>query len=60
MATDGIEMTAAAAELVARGAKAYAAARRPETVDIPGVTPVRHHRPRVRRAAEIASTSTFS
>ena len=29
-----------AAELVARGAKVYAAARRPETVDLPGVTPV--------------------
>ena len=25
-----------AAELVARGAKVYAAARRPETVDVPG------------------------
>jgi NAD(P)-dependent dehydrogenase (short-subunit alcohol dehydrogenase family) len=30
-----------AAELVRRGAKVYAAARRPETVDLPGVTPVR-------------------
>lgn len=29
-----------AAELVARGAKVYAAARRPETVDIPGVVPI--------------------
>ncbi|MFI7605934.1 SDR family oxidoreductase [Micromonospora sp. NPDC049366] len=30
-----------AAELVARGATVYAAARRPETIDLPGVTPVR-------------------
>ncbi len=29
-----------AAELVARGAKVYAGARRPETVDLPGVIPV--------------------
>jgi NAD(P)-dependent dehydrogenase (short-subunit alcohol dehydrogenase family) len=29
-----------ATELVARGAKVYAAARRPETVDIPGVVPI--------------------
>lgn len=29
-----------AAELVARGAKVYAAARRPETVDLPGVVPI--------------------
>ncbi|SBS76063.1 Short-chain dehydrogenase/reductase SDR [uncultured Mycobacterium sp.] len=29
-----------AAELVARGAKVYAAARRPETVDVPGVVPI--------------------
>lgn len=29
-----------AAELLARGATVYAAARRPETVDLPGVTPV--------------------
>jgi NAD(P)-dependent dehydrogenase (short-subunit alcohol dehydrogenase family) len=31
---------ALAAELTARGATVYAAARRPETVDLPGVTPV--------------------
>lgn len=30
-----------ALELLARGAKVYAAARRPETIDIPGVIPVR-------------------
>ena len=38
-----------AAELVARGAKVYAAARRPETVDVPGVIPVAagHHRSRI-------------
>ena len=29
-----------AAQLVERGAKVYAAARRPETIDIPGVVPV--------------------
>lgn len=29
-----------AVELVARGAKVYAAARRPETIDIPGVVPI--------------------
>ncbi|AEV72347.1 short-chain dehydrogenase of unknown substrate specificity [Mycolicibacterium rhodesiae NBB3] len=29
-----------ATELVARGAKVYAAARRPETVDLPGVVPI--------------------
>ena len=29
-----------AGELLARGAKVYAAARRPETIDIPGVVPV--------------------
>ncbi|BBZ19999.1 SDR family oxidoreductase [Mycolicibacterium gadium] len=29
-----------AAELLARGAKVYAAARRPETVDLPGVVPI--------------------
>ncbi|WP_445167733.1 SDR family oxidoreductase [Mycolicibacterium sp. Dal123E01] len=29
-----------AAELVSRGAKVYAAARRPETIDLPGVVPV--------------------
>jgi NAD(P)-dependent dehydrogenase (short-subunit alcohol dehydrogenase family) len=29
-----------AAELVARGAKVYAAARRPETIDLPDVVPI--------------------
>ncbi|NTY61734.1 SDR family oxidoreductase [Mycolicibacterium sphagni] len=29
-----------AAELVSRGAKVYAAARRPETIDLPGVVPI--------------------
>jgi NADP-dependent 3-hydroxy acid dehydrogenase YdfG len=29
-----------ASQLVARGAKVYAAARRPETIDVPGVVPV--------------------
>jgi hypothetical protein len=32
---------ALAAQLVERGAKVYAAARRPETVDVPGVVPLR-------------------
>ncbi len=47
-----------AEELVARGAKVYAAARRPETVDLPGVIPVQldiTDPDSVRRAAEIAS-----
>jgi NAD(P)-dependent dehydrogenase (short-subunit alcohol dehydrogenase family) len=47
-----------ATELVARGAKVYAAARRPETIDIPGVTPVQldiTDPESVHRAAEIAS-----
>ena len=47
-----------AADLVARGAKVYAAARRPETVDIPGVITVQldiTDPESVRRAAEIAS-----
>ena len=47
-----------ATELLARGAKVYAAARRPETVDIPGVVPVQldiTDPESVRRAAEIAS-----
>jgi NAD(P)-dependent dehydrogenase (short-subunit alcohol dehydrogenase family) len=50
-----------AAELVARGAKVYAAARRPETVDLPGVVPVQldiTDPESVRRAAEIASDVT--
>jgi NAD(P)-dependent dehydrogenase (short-subunit alcohol dehydrogenase family) len=47
-----------ATELLARGAKVYAAARRPETIDIPGVVPVAldiTDPESVRRAAEIAS-----
>jgi NAD(P)-dependent dehydrogenase (short-subunit alcohol dehydrogenase family) len=47
-----------AAELVTRGAKVYAAARRPETVDTPGVVPVAldiTDPESVRRAAEIAA-----
>jgi NAD(P)-dependent dehydrogenase (short-subunit alcohol dehydrogenase family) len=50
-----------AAELVARGAKVYAAARRPETVDLPGVVPVQldiTDPESVQRAAEIASDVT--
>src|SRR5829696_7506974 len=47
-----------ATELVARGATVYAAARRPETIDIPGVVPVAldiTDPESVRRAAEIAA-----
>jgi NAD(P)-dependent dehydrogenase (short-subunit alcohol dehydrogenase family) len=47
-----------AAELVARGAKVYGAARRPVTVDVPGVIPVAldiTDPESVRRAAEVAS-----
>jgi NAD(P)-dependent dehydrogenase (short-subunit alcohol dehydrogenase family) len=47
-----------AAELVARGAKVYAAARRPETVDLPGAIPIAldiTDPESVRRAAEVAS-----
>ena len=47
-----------AADLVARGAKVYAAARRPETVDIPGVTPLQldiTDPESIRRATEIAT-----
>src|SRR3954452_12797614 len=47
-----------AEELVARGAKVYAAARKPETVDIPGVVPIQldiTDPESVRRAAEQAS-----
>ncbi|HXO49481.1 MAG TPA: SDR family oxidoreductase [Mycobacterium sp.] len=46
-----------AAELVERGAKVYAAARRPETVDLPGVVPIQldiTDPESVRRAAEAA------
>lgn len=47
-----------AAELVARGAKVYATARRPETIDLPGVVPLQldiTDPESVRRAAEFAS-----
>jgi NAD(P)-dependent dehydrogenase (short-subunit alcohol dehydrogenase family) len=47
-----------AAELVARGAKVYAAARRPETIDLPGVVAVQldiTDPESVRRAAEFAN-----
>lgn len=47
-----------ATDLLARGAKVYAAARRPETIDIPGVVPVQldiTDPESVRRAAEVAS-----
>ena len=48
-----------AAELVARGAKVYAGARRPETVDLPGVVPVQldiTDAESVRRAGQFPST----
>jgi NAD(P)-dependent dehydrogenase (short-subunit alcohol dehydrogenase family) len=47
-----------AAELVARGAKVYAAARRPETIDLPGVVPIQldiTDPESVKHAAEIAT-----
>ncbi|MDN4516600.1 SDR family oxidoreductase [Mycolicibacterium austroafricanum] len=47
--------------LVARGAKVYAAARRPETIDIPGVVPIQldiTDPESVRRAAEQATDVT--
>jgi NAD(P)-dependent dehydrogenase (short-subunit alcohol dehydrogenase family) len=47
-----------ATELVARGAKVYAAARRPETIDIAGVVPIQldiTDPESVRRAADIAT-----
>ncbi|OKH64752.1 short-chain dehydrogenase [Mycobacterium sp. SWH-M5] len=50
-----------AGELVVRGAKVYAAARRPETVDLPGVVPIPldiTDPDSVRRAAEIAGDVT--
>ncbi|MGV0603037.1 SDR family oxidoreductase [Mycolicibacterium sp. XJ1904] len=50
-----------AAELVARGAKVYAGARKPETVDLPGLIPVQldiTDPESVRRAAEIADDVT--
>ncbi|MGW0159538.1 SDR family oxidoreductase [Mycobacterium sp. NPDC003323] len=51
-----------AEEFLARGAKVYAGARRPERVDIPGVIPVRidiTDPESVRQAAEIASDVTI-
>jgi len=50
-----------AAELLAHGATVYAAARRPETIDLPGVVPVRldiTDPESVRRAAALASDVT--
>lgn len=50
-----------AQQLAARGAKVYAAARRPETVDLPGVTPIQldiTDPESVRRAAELAGDVT--
>jgi NAD(P)-dependent dehydrogenase (short-subunit alcohol dehydrogenase family) len=50
-----------AAGLVARGAKVYAAARRPETIDLPGVVPIPldiTDPESVRRAADAASDVT--
>lgn len=50
-----------AAELVARGAKVYAAARKPETVDLPGVVPIQldiTDPESVRRASEAADDVT--
>ncbi|MBI3226555.1 MAG: SDR family oxidoreductase [Mycolicibacterium cosmeticum] len=50
-----------AAELLARGAKVYAAARRPETIDLPGAIPVQldiTDPESVRRAAQTASDVT--
>lgn len=51
-----------AAQLVDQGAKVYAAARRPETVDLPGVTPLRldvMDQESMREAARIASDATL-
>lgn len=50
-----------AAELSARGAKVYAAARRPETVDLPGVVPIQldiTDPASIHRAAQIAGDVT--
>jgi hypothetical protein len=50
-----------AAGLVARGAKVYAAARRPETIDLPGVVPIQldiTDPKSVRRAADTATDIT--
>ncbi|GAA2360477.1 SDR family oxidoreductase [Streptomyces cuspidosporus] len=51
-----------AAQLVERGAKVYAAARRPETVDVPGVVPLRldvTDETSVQEAARMASDATL-
>ncbi|MEU3398789.1 SDR family oxidoreductase [Streptomyces filamentosus] len=51
-----------AAQLVERGAKVYAAARRPETVDLPGVVPLRldvTDAESIREAARTASDATL-
>ncbi|WP_329013523.1 SDR family oxidoreductase [Streptomyces sp. NBC_00690] len=51
-----------AAQLVERGAKVYGAARRPETVDLPGVTALRldvTDEASIREAARIASDATL-
>ncbi|MFD3870270.1 SDR family oxidoreductase [Streptomyces sp. NPDC058623] len=51
-----------AAQLVEQGAKVYAAARRPETVDLPGVHPLRldvTDQESIREAARIASDATL-
>ncbi|MFE7330313.1 MULTISPECIES: SDR family oxidoreductase [unclassified Streptomyces] len=51
-----------AAQLVERGAKVYAAARRPETVDVPGAVPLAldvTDQESVRAAARIASDATL-
>ncbi|MFF9817783.1 SDR family oxidoreductase [Streptomyces sp. NPDC014006] len=51
-----------AAQLVERGASVYAAARRPETVDMPGVTPLRldvTDEESIRAAARVASDATL-
>ncbi|OWA22241.1 short-chain dehydrogenase [Streptomyces sp. CS159] len=51
-----------AAQLVERGAKVYAAARRPETVDVPGVVPLRldiTDEASIRKAARVASDATL-
>lgn len=51
-----------AAQLVERGTKVYAAARRPETIDLPGVTPLRldvTDEESIRAAARIAADATL-
>ncbi|MDP5316971.1 SDR family oxidoreductase [Streptomyces poriferorum] len=51
-----------AAQLVERGAKVYGAARRPETVDVPGVIPLRldvTDESSIQEAARVASDATL-